>query len=653
MMRNHLWVATLLISSTALFGQYEYEKWGKIAEEDLRMTLYPQDSAAKALILQDHGQIDAYISDGKPVVTLKTHRRIKIFDETALEEGNIVIYYLSDRRSVKFSDLDVQVIKPNGEKLKVKSDNIFTEQLTKRWSAKKIFIPDLQKGCIIEYKYMLTSDDYFSLYDWYFQHDLPVRWSELRVTFPQIFNYTYLLRSPKEFDIRTTEIDGGDNVASQYARLHYGISHLPALKDEPFMTTLDDHRAHIGFQLNTVALPYEPIEYVMNTWHNTAKKLEAIEFFGYQYLKKGRSDKLWDAFTAAGHAKAPAEELPEKALRFVSSQIKWSETYGLLSDDDLDKVYEKKTGNSAALNLAVVALLRKAGLDARPALVSTRENGEMYPQYPFIEQFNSVLAYVRQGESGIFIDATDPFHNINEVSTAHQHGMAWVVDSEQPQWVDYFPGEHAETWFGDFNLAEDGSLNGTFVLKLTGHLATQWRHKLHGTNPANILKGYFEDSFAEITFDSISLKNTDNFNQPLEIRFKCNILEEFPVVNDLVYINPIFYYPITENPFKSIKRDFPVSFPWPVRTNYVIAFTLPENYVLEEAPASIRLLLPDNGGSMMYSCSKINNSNKIQLVMKTVVSQLEFSPPAYPTLRHFFDLVAEKTQSPIVLKKAQ
>lgn len=653
MIRSLLSAVCLVLASTSLFSQYKYEKWGKISEEDLKMAFYPQDSSAKAVILQDHGFINSFFASSKILVTLDMHRRIKIFDETAIDQGNIVIPYLSDRRSMKFSNLDVQVMYPNGDKQKVKSDNIFTQQLTKRWSAKKIFIPNLQKGCIIEYKYTLTSEDFITLYDWYFQHELPVRWSELMVKFPQYFNYTYLLRTPKKFDIQTNETQGGANANEQITFLHYGISHLPALKEEPYMTTLDDHRAHIGFQLNAVIVPFQPVQTYMNTWHDAADKLESLESFGYQYLKQGRYDKLWAAFEAAGHSSVPLAELPEKALRFVSSQIKWNESFGLIPDEDIDQAFEKKTGNSAAVNLAVVALLRKAGLDARPALVSTRDNGEMYPQYPFIDQFNSVLAYVRQGDKGVFIDATDPFHNLNEISTSHQQAMAWVVDSKQPQWVDYTPGEHAETWFGDFKLTADGGLNGVFTLKLTGHRANVWRHELHGKAPAKVLYSYFEDNFPEVAFDSIQLKNIDDYSKALEIKFQLSIREAFPAVNDLIYINPVFYYPFSKNPFKSVKRDFPVSFPWPVHLNYVISFTLPEGYDLEETPAATKLLLPENGGNLIYACSKVNNLDKVQLMMKTTIKQLEFGPAAYPTLRNFFDLLAEKSQSPIVLKKNQ
>lgn len=40
-----------------VFSQNEAEKWGKIPPADLAMTVYPQDSGAAAVILQDVGSV--------------------------------------------------------------------------------------------------------------------------------------------------------------------------------------------------------------------------------------------------------------------------------------------------------------------------------------------------------------------------------------------------------------------------------------------------------------------------------------------------------------------------------------------------------------------------------------------------------------------
>lgn len=115
-------------------------------------------------------------------------------------------------------------------------------------------------------------------------------------------------------------------------------------------------------------------------------------------------------------------------LRFVGNHIKWNEEYRYTLDGSLDDAFNRKTGSSAELNLAVVALLRRAGLDAVPMLISTRNNGQPYAQYPFRSQFNSVVAYLHKGNSGVVLDATNPYLPVGQVRIQHNNGSGWLVD---------------------------------------------------------------------------------------------------------------------------------------------------------------------------------------------------------------------------------
>jgi hypothetical protein len=53
------------------------------------------------------------------------------------------------------------------------------------------------------------------------------------------------------------------------------------------------------------------------------------------------------------------------------------------------KAYKDKTGNVAEINLMLTAMLRYAGLNANPVLVSTRSNG--IAMFPNRTAFNYVM----------------------------------------------------------------------------------------------------------------------------------------------------------------------------------------------------------------------------------------------------------------------
>lgn len=645
--KNILLSATLLFVSSLLFSQERARKWGDIPESDLKMTIYPNDSTASAVVLQDVGKIVLRANTG--AVTLYRSRRIKILDPSALEKGNLSITYRDRKGEDELRDLDVQVTTPDGIKKKVKSDNVFTEKLQRGWAAKKIFIPDLMKGCVIEYRYQMQSNNYFSLYDWYFQEEIPVRWSEVEATIPEYYDFVFLRNIAGAFDLQESS-QGSDPDGHVCYTNKWGVANNPALKLDRFTTSPEDHLTSVKFQLRTVIIPGRAPETVMSTWKELAKDLEDYENFGLQYKKSGNFENLWTAFQPALSADDTPEKKMAKALRFVSANMKWDGNYRFSSYDDLDDAFKKKTGSSADLNLTLVALLRKAGLKVTPLLLSTRSNGRMYPEYPFLTQFNAVMALVQHDEKISLLDATNPYLPVNLLNLEFYRGAAWMVDKDAPEWVDISAPESSQTWYGKLKLEESGEVSGNFTMQITGNFAAKFREDIHEMKPDALLQKNFGSSESGIQFDSIEFAQVEALDQPLSVKFRCTASSAATVVNDFIYCKPVLDFYMLESPFKALERNFPVEFPHPFKAQYVVDLVLPPGYALEELPQAARANLPDNAGKMSFNCSK-NANGALQLILKMNLAQTEFSPEQYAALRQFFELVVDKTQLQLVLKK--
>jgi hypothetical protein len=647
--------AALLLFMTPWGGlaQHTASKWGKVPEEDLTMTYYEPDPASAAVVLQDVGEMVVKDFGQNWGVELNRHRRIKVFTAKNFDQGIMVIPY-RNAAGERISSVEAQVILPSGEKVKVNSDNIFTENLNGSWSAKKIFVPNLCDGCIIEYRYHLHCEDIVGLYPWEFQSELPTRWSTFSAVIPTFFEYANLITRTKEFDLLTDEpassiaADGSRIPAN---RVKYGVSKLPALKSEPFMTTIQDYSTSIHFQLKAINYNNRPAERYMTSWEDLALKLENHDKMGYQYLKDARFARLWNDFVAYVGPVEDRNKLPEQALRFVGKNIKWNGEYRIFVPETLDAAYARRTGSSSEINLAVVALLRKAGVDAVPLLISTRANGTMHPQYPFYQQFNSVVAYVRQPRRrGIFLDATDPYQPINELRDQHYNGGGWQLDPEKAEWMVVQTPEIAETWYGNLDLQADGTMFGDFSISVEGPFAADWRYEMDASTPAKVLRKRFAIAYPDIVFDSIEVKDRKEPSRPLQIRFKCRIPNTATTLNNYLYCKPVLDFFMVESPFKSLKRSFPINFPYFHRANYVLNLTLPPGFRLEEVPESAKITLPRDGGRLHFSVSQ-TAPNQLQLAYKFNLNQLDFMPDEYDNVRQFFDLMVEKTGTQLVLKK--
>jgi hypothetical protein len=50
----------------------------------------------------------------------------------------------------------------------------------------------------------------------------------------------------------------------------------------------------------------------------------------------------------------------------------------------LKGVFNRKTGSGTELNLLLISLLRQVGIEANPVVISTREHGRIWKDYPMI-----------------------------------------------------------------------------------------------------------------------------------------------------------------------------------------------------------------------------------------------------------------------------
>lgn len=644
-LQNTFFFTLFITLSFSVFAQDRTQKWGDIPESDLKMTIYPQDSSATSVVLQDVGKL---VLEPNGTVNLNRVRRIKILDVSALDQGNLMIPYYDTQRAEELRNLDVQVTTPEGITKKVKSDNVFTQKLTRYWSAKKIFIPDLKKGSVIEYRYDMRSEDYFSLYDWYFQDAMPVRWSEFQATIPDYFDYIILRNIPHAFDVEEVTAGSQSNNAVSHTT-RWGLANLPALKEEPFTTTIYDYRNFIKFQLRTLMFPGNAPEKVMNDWKTLAENLVDREDFGLQYKKSNQSNDLWKAFSGQLAAGDVPEIKAAKALRFIQNNIKWNGNYAVLAKGSLDNAFEKKSGSSAHLNLALVALLRKADVKATPLLLSTRSHGQMYTEYPFLEQFNSMVVLVQDGEKFSILDATNPFLPVNQLSLPHYHGAAWMVDKDAPNWLDISAPEASQTWYGKMQLNEEGELSGTLQIQTGGNKASEWRAQLDTTKTTEFLQKKLAHRFPDAQLDSIEWLQLTAVDQPLSAKFKCRLPGAATVANDFIYCEPIIDFWLLESPFKSLTRSFPVEFEMPFKSQYVLDLALPTGYSVEDLPAPARVNLPENAGKMSFSCTK--NATGVQVILKMNLAKTTFASQEYGALKQFYEIVAEKTKFQLVLKR--
>jgi len=210
-MKNSI-LLVFILSQFSFFAQ-DY-KFGKVSKAELEERFYPLDSTADAAYLYKYRRTYfEYMQDegGFKVIT-DYHMRIKIYSKDGFEKATQYFeYYKPDSgNKERISSLKANTFYlENGKvkKKKISKDAIFDEKRSKYRSVKKITMPNVIEGCILEIKYSLISP-YGSIDDLRFQYDIPVKKLDYKIEVPEYYTFNkrfkgYYFITPNKSEINS------------------------------------------------------------------------------------------------------------------------------------------------------------------------------------------------------------------------------------------------------------------------------------------------------------------------------------------------------------------------------------------------------------------------------------------------------------------
>lgn len=152
----------------------------------------------------------------------------------------------------------------------------------------------------------------------------------------------------------------------------YDLDNVPVLRDEPYVNDKDNYRSSAKYELSYTKFPNSTLEHYSTTWDDVVKTIYKNENFGNELNKSSYFKRDVDALMAN-----VSDTNGESCAHFQSCEtsVKWNSYYGKYTDVGVKKAYKDHVGNVTEINLMLTAMLRYAGLNANPVLVSSRNNG--------------------------------------------------------------------------------------------------------------------------------------------------------------------------------------------------------------------------------------------------------------------------------------
>lgn len=532
--------------------------------------------------------------------------------------------------------------------------NIFNENSSENYSMTKAAIPQVQEGTIIEYRYKTESPFIFNLNSWEFQEDLPKIYSQYVTRIPEICHYKSNLKGGFPITNRKMEnyntglrSEVGDILGNKTI---YTMEQIPAFHSEDYMTSSKNFRSILFFELGRYSVPMGPTKDYSLTWENVREKLIADESFGGQVKRKAALKEFIEPVLKG------ADNDLAKALRlyaYFQKQIKWNNRHSIYAKN-IKEALEKRTGNSADINLGLVNALRYAQLQATPVILSTRDNGYAGLYAPAMSEFNHVIAQVQIGEEYYLLDATSPYEPFGNIPFKCVNYQGRVIPlSGESDWVKLeskLPSSQRNFFYGE--LMENGTLKGKWITSRNGYMASKMRERLQGSNSEEEFYEKWDEENNRIKLNSFKVLNRDSLDKPLSEEFEIEIENFAHLQNNQLSFNPYLDSKTTKNPFNLTERNYPIDFGALIQEENYMEIKLPEGYTYptETKLKNINMALPERAARYVF---KVSNSDPslLQIESVTQFNKPLFLPEEYFDLKEFFSRIIQAQQLDVTLKK--
>jgi hypothetical protein len=328
--------------------------------------------------------------------------------------------------------------------------------------------------------------------------------------------------------------------------------------------------------------------------------------------------------------------------------VKWNDYTSYYCSDGVRKAYKDMIGNVAEINLMLTAMLRFAGLEANPVLISTRSNG--ISLFPNRTAYNYVISTVEVENGLVLLDATDVYSlpNILPIRDLNWFGRIIRKDGSSAE-VDLMPKELSYDVTNIMaTISNDGVIEGKIREQHLNYNALAFRQNYNNLAQESYLE-LLEKKRNNIEISDYAITGKKELDQSVVENYSFKHNTSVEVIGNKMFFSPLLFFAEKENPFKQEKREYPVDFVFPNEDRYLINITIPDGYVVESLPQSVSIPMSDDLVTLKYIVS--SNENKIQLSVTLDINTAIISAEYYEELKAMFNEIVKKENEKIILKK--
>lgn len=579
------------------------------------------------------------------VAILEYHYRIKVLsdDPNLMADAALVgipYYFADDLEEVMH--IEGATYQPDGTVTELDEAEIRTADLNSRYKIKEFIMPDIQKGSIFEYRYVVHRRYIEELPDFYFSNRVPTRLAHAVIRNENYLRYD-AVGSNLEFDVfyreEKTDTSSIPLVFSfrrpePVSEEHWFARDIPAVDDEAYISSINDLRGQLNFQLSEFGRPRQPL---INSWEIVAAQLRRGHENPYRLVEE--MNGLRDLGRELADGKTDKKEIMSTIFTHVNQRKMFNAIPGAFPDSPPETVLEGEPADQAAINLVLLAMLRGAGLDAKPLYLSGRNFGRINKEFPSIYQFNQMLVAVESDERDedvILMDASFSNSRPGLIPVNSYNEKGFLFKESGFKWIDIQP--KYSRFDIDVNISADlsreGDLSGSIRILTSGYPAHEIREDLSGQSDArHIIRDAFFDSYADIDIDNAEIREQEPGEFPLSLSADFTIPGYAISFREGLQFRPMIVGYLPGNPFDESGRRAPITLDAPEIIHVRYDITLPSGFMVESTQSGNSTRMRGAELAEQYDVS----DNRLQYDFEINFNRREFSADEYRDLRKVYD----------------
>lgn len=577
-------------------------KYGKISKEELtkeKSTIDPE-SAAEVLYETANYKIEYLDNEGRFYLTKEVEGRIKIYDKDQVSDQYLVqrisLHTPSSTRD-KLLTFKGSTANLEGGKVvnqKVRNSDIFVEKANKYWEIHKMTFPDVKDGSVIEYQYSIISPFMREIDRWYFQQSIPVVYSSFKLVRPEFFVYSPDERGEVRGKTSTRALTA-HNASYKNTITEHIFENLKPLKNEAYVLNSNNLKASVRYEMMKFEYPGMITENYSTSWQQIGKDLMQHENFGRQLSGNNFLDETVQGITA--NISSPQDKM-NAVFNHVKDNYAWNKFRSKYTDNGIRNTFKNKTGNAADINLMLVSMLQKAGLNAYPVVLSTVGNLMINYTFPSITSLDFVIAAVDLNGHLYLMDATEKLSKINMLPLRDLNHRGFVLtdkDVIEIQLTNQSVSSMQKTVKVQINPT-DGTLTGNFTDVQDNYFAM-----LDKMEQLDDPKGFESDYLDQYSFDIDGFK-IDELPEKSIIRysFKFSDIPGAEIVGNKIILNPMFFLQLKRNSFTQDNRNYPLEFGTTFTNSKMVQIKIPDGYKVETMPTDKQGVASDRVAGFSY-----------------------------------------------------